>query len=208
MAFSARRRLPCGLLLASIVLLSACKPAQKQDTEQPTRWRCGSTASRTEIPERFERGSRASSHKAHEAGLTDPSSRRPDQARARSPRCRLRTGNRSRICCLRGRRKQTVLELARLNQLGAVGRRGARAAPGGTLRQDRFWPSRSAGRKDLTVLSGGKLGELKNTGVSDAMILEMIQKGDSDETGHQIYRPARTRRRRPRIRLPERMPAR
>lgn len=34
----------------------------------------------------------------------------------------------------------------------------------------------------LTVLSGGKLGELKNTGVTDAMILEMIQKGDTDET--------------------------
>lgn len=34
----------------------------------------------------------------------------------------------------------------------------------------------------LTVLSGEKLGELKNTGVTDAMILEMIQKGDSDAT--------------------------
>jgi hypothetical protein len=34
----------------------------------------------------------------------------------------------------------------------------------------------------LTVLSGEKLGELKNTGVSDAMIMEMIQKGYSDAT--------------------------
>lgn len=36
--------------------------------------------------------------------------------------------------------------------------------------------------QDLPVLSGEKLGELKNTGASDAVILEMIQKGDSDKT--------------------------
>ena len=54
----------------------------------------------------------------------------------------------------------------------------------------------------LPVLSGEKLGELKNTGVTDAMILEMIQKGDSDETATKFIAAARTRRRRPQIRLP------
>jgi hypothetical protein len=36
--------------------------------------------------------------------------------------------------------------------------------------------------KGLTVLSGEKLGELKNTGVSDATILEMVERGDSEKT--------------------------
>ena len=34
----------------------------------------------------------------------------------------------------------------------------------------------------LPVLSGEKLGQLKNTGVSDAVILDMVQKGTSDQT--------------------------
>jgi hypothetical protein len=36
--------------------------------------------------------------------------------------------------------------------------------------------------RNAQVMSGEKLAELKNTGVSDAEILEMVQKGDSDET--------------------------
>jgi hypothetical protein len=36
--------------------------------------------------------------------------------------------------------------------------------------------------RNLPVLSGEKLGELKNTGVSDATILDMVRNGDSDET--------------------------
>jgi hypothetical protein len=40
--------------------------------------------------------------------------------------------------------------------------------------------------KGLTVLSGEKLGELKNTGVSDAVILEMVQRGDSDARANQF----------------------
>ena len=60
--------------------------------------------------------------------------------------------------------------------------------------------------KGLPVLSGEKLGELKNTGVNDATILEMVQKGDSEQTASQYIAAARTRRRRPQIRLPDSRP--
>ena len=36
--------------------------------------------------------------------------------------------------------------------------------------------------KGLPVLSGVKLGELKNAGANDALILEMVERGDSEQT--------------------------
>ena len=107
-----------------------------------------------------------------------------------------------------GRRKQTVLELARLNQLGPWAGE-ARAMRLAGLSDKIILAVAQRRSQGLTVLSGEKLGELKNTGVSDAMILEMIQKGDSDADRPPNYiAAARTRRRRPQIRLPERMPTR
>jgi len=79
-----------------------------------------------------------------------------------------------------GSSEQTVLELARLNQLGlwagqAVALRLAAIPDKVILAVAR---RRSAG---LPVLSGVKLGELKNAGTSDAMMLEMVEKGMSEK---------------------------
>jgi hypothetical protein len=46
--------------------------------------------------------------------------------------------------------------------------------------------------QDLPVISGEKLGELKNSGASDATILEMIEKGDSDSQAS-VYIASRER---------------
>lgn len=79
-----------------------------------------------------------------------------------------------------GSSEQTILELARLNQLGlwagqAVALRLAGISDKVILAVAR---RRSAG---LPVLSGEKLGQLKNAGTSDAMMLEMVQKGLSEK---------------------------
>src|SRR5689334_12683439 len=71
--FHLEYRLPCAVLLASSVLLCSCKPAQKPETEQANQMAMwldsvpqlkALNVSNAEIEEL---------KKAHEAGLTDPS---------------------------------------------------------------------------------------------------------------------------------------
>src|SRR6266481_8990344 len=67
------RRLPCGLLFSSILLLSACKSAQKPDTSQADQmamWLDSVPQLKTLNVSNVEV---AELSKAHEAGLTDPS---------------------------------------------------------------------------------------------------------------------------------------
>jgi hypothetical protein len=178
--FDPARRLPYGLLLASVVLLCSCKPAQKPDTEQADQmamWLDSvpqlktlniSNAEVTEL------------NKAHEAGLTDPSSVVLIQL-ARDRKTPFADGESVADLLNAGSSEATVLELARLNQLGPWAGE-ARAMRLAGLSDKIILAVAHRRSKGLTVLSGQKLGELKNTGVSDAMIMEMIQKGDSDAT--------------------------
>ena len=72
--FNLARRLPCGLLLASITLVYSCKPAQKSGTEQANQlamWLDSVPQLKTLNVSNAEV---AELSKAHEAGLTDPSS--------------------------------------------------------------------------------------------------------------------------------------
>jgi hypothetical protein len=174
-----RDRLPYAFLLASIALLCSCKPAQKPDTEQANQMAMwldsvpqlkALNVSNAEIAELT---------KAHQAGLTDPSSVVLIKL-AREHKTPFADGQSIADLLNAGSSEETVLELSRLNQLGAwAGEAGAMRLAG--LSDKIILAVAHRRSQGLTVLSGAKLGELKNTGVSDAMMLEMVQKGDSDE---------------------------
>jgi hypothetical protein len=178
--FNPARRLPCALLLASIVGLCSCKPAQKPDTDQANQmamWLDSVPQLKTLNVSNAEIGELA---KAHQAGLTDPSTVVLIQL-ARDHKTPFAEGDSVADLLNAGSSEATVLELARLNQLGAWAGE-ARAMRLAGLSDKIILAVAHRRSQGLSVLSGEKLGELKNTGVTDAMILEMIQKGDSDAT--------------------------
>jgi hypothetical protein len=178
--FHLARSLPCGLLLASILLVSSCKPAQKADTEQANQmamWLDSVPQLKTLNVSNAEIGELA---KAHEAGLTDPSTVVLIQL-ARERKQPFADGQSIAGLLNAGSSEQTVLELARLNQLGVwAGQAQAMRLVG--LSDKVILAIAQRRSKGLSVLSGEKLGELKNAGASDALILEMVQRGDSEQT--------------------------
>jgi hypothetical protein len=178
--FNPARRLPCAFLTASIVLVCSCKPAQKADTEQANQmamWLDSVPQLKTLNVSNAEIGELA---KAHQAGLTDPSTVVLIQL-ARDHKTPFADGESVADLLNAGSSEATVLELARLNQLGPWAGE-ARAMRLAGLSDKIILAVAHRRSQGLTVLSGQKLGELKNTGVTDAMILEMIQKGESDAT--------------------------
>jgi hypothetical protein len=178
--FYLARPLPCGLLLASILLVCSCKPAQKPDTQQADQMAMwldsvpqlkSLDVSNAEIEELG---------KAHQAGLTDPSTVVLIQL-ARERKQPFADGQSIAGLLNAGSSEQTVLELARLNQLGVwAGEAQAMRLIG--LSDKVILAAAQRRSKGLPVLSGVKLGELKNAGASDALILEMVQRGDSEQT--------------------------
>ncbi len=178
--FNPARRLPCVFLAVSIVLVCSCKPAQKADTEQANQmamWLDSVPQLKTLNVSNAEIGELA---KAHQAGLTDPSTVVLIQL-ARDHKTPFADGESVADLLNAGSSEATVLELARLNQLGPWAGE-ARAMRLAGLSDKIILAVAHRRSQGLTVLSGQKLGELKNTGVTDAMILEMIQKGESDAT--------------------------
>ncbi|HLW44140.1 MAG TPA: hypothetical protein VKS00_06590 [Candidatus Acidoferrales bacterium] len=168
------------MLLASIVLVCSCKPAQKPDADQANQmamWLDSVPQLKTLNVSNAEIGELA---KAHQAGLTDPSTVVLIQL-AREHKTPFADGDSVADLLNAGSSEATVLELARLNQLGAWAGE-ARAMRLAGLSDKIILAVARRRSQGLNVLSGEKLGELKNTGVTDAMILEMIQKGDSDAT--------------------------
>jgi hypothetical protein len=178
--FGLPRRLPCGLLLASILLVCSCKPAQKPDTQQADQMAMWLDSvpqlktldvSNAEIEELG---------KAHQAGLTDPSTVVLIQL-ARERKQPFADGQSIADLLNAGLSEQTVLELARLNRLGVwAGEAQAMRLVG--LSDKTILAVEKRRSKGLPVLSGVKLGELKNAGANDALILEMVERGDSEQT--------------------------
>jgi hypothetical protein len=118
--------------------------------------------------------------KAHEARLTDPSTVVLIQL-ARDRKQPFTDGQSIAGLLNAGLSEQTVLELARLNRLGIwAGEAQAMRLVG--LSDKVILAVAQRRSKGLSVLSGEKLGELKNAGASDALILEMVQRGDSEQT--------------------------
>ena len=178
--FHIARCLPCGLLLASTLLVCSCKPAQKADTEQAGQmamWLDSVPQLKTFNVSNAEIGELT---KAHQAGLTDPSTVVLIKL-ARDRKEPFTDGQSIADLLNAGSTEQTVLDLARLNRLGIwAGEAQAMRLAG--LSDTIILAVEQRRSKGLTALSGVKLGELKNVGASDATILEMVEKGYSDKT--------------------------
>jgi len=166
-----------GSLLAIVLMLAACKPAEKADNQadQVALWL-------TSVPElkplNVSNAEFAQLSKAHEAGLSDPSSVALIKL-ARERQKPFADGQTIADLLNAGSSEQTVLELARLNQLGLwAGEASAMRLAG--LSDKIILAVAKRRSENRPVLSGGKLAELKNAGASDAVILDMIEKGISE----------------------------
>ncbi len=170
--------LPFRIVAGIVLLFSACDHKQQPDTQradQTAMWLDQVPDLKSLNVSNAEIGELS---KAHEVGLTDPSCVALIKL-ARDRKIPFADGQSIADLLGAGSSEQTVLELARLNQLGIW------AGQARTLRLAGFSDKiilavaqrRSQG---LPVLSGEKLGELKNSGASEATILEMIQKGYSE----------------------------
>jgi hypothetical protein len=175
------RRIPCGLLLAFVALACSCKPAKVQNTQQQDNQMAMWLDS---VPQLKSLGVTNAEigelNKAHQAGLTDPGSVALIQV-ARGRNTQFSDGQGVADLLSAGSSEQTVLELDRLNQLGPWAGQ-ARVMHLAGLSDKVILAVAERRSKNLPVLSGEKLGELKNTGMSDATILEMVQNGDSEAT--------------------------
>lgn len=172
------------LLLASAALVCSCKPAQKADTEQADQmamWLDSvpqlktlnvSNAEVTEL------------NKAHVAGLTDPSAVVLIRL-ARQHKQPFAEGQNVADLLNAGSSEDTVVALAKLNLLGPwAGEARAIRLEGISDKIVLAVARRKA--QGQPALSGEKLGELKNTGVSDAVILDMVEKGETDARANQF----------------------
>src|SRR5579864_4954049 len=154
--------LPCGLLLASIALVSSCRTAPKADTDQSDQMAMWLDSvpqlktlnvSNAEIVEL---------NKTHEAGLTDPSAVVLIQL-ARNRKQPFAEGQSVVDLLNAGCSEETVVSLGRLNLLGPWAGE-ARAIRLEEISDKIILAVAQRHAKGLTVLSGEKLGELKNTG--------------------------------------------
>jgi hypothetical protein len=171
--------MPFGLLLASILLVSSCKSGQKADADQADQmamWLNSVPQLKTLDVSNAEIGELTI---AHQAGLTDPSTVVLIKL-ARDHKQPFTDGHSIANLLNAGASEQTVLELARLNQLG-IWAGEAQALRLAGLSDKIILAVAERRSKGLPVLSGGKLGELKNSGASDATILEMVQRGASEK---------------------------
>jgi|SRR5579862_3228619 len=173
------RHVPSVALLVSLALLCSCKPAEKPDNGQNAQMAMWLDS----VPQLKSMGVSnaeiAELEKAHEAGLTDPSAVVLIQF-ARDRQQPFTDGQSIADLLHAGSSEQTVLALAKLNQLGVwTGQAAAMRLAG--LSDQIILAVAERRAKNLPTLSGEKLGELKNTGVSDPTILEMIRKGETEQ---------------------------
>jgi hypothetical protein len=178
------RRLPSVALFASLALAWSCKPAQKPDTNQADQMAMWLDS----VPQlktlNVSNAEIAELNKAHEAGMTDASAVVLIQL-AREHKQPFGEGQNVADLLNAGSSEETVVTLARLNLLGPwAGEARAIRLEGISDKIVLAVARRKA--QNLPVLSGEKLGELKNTGVSDAVILEMVEKGETDARANQF----------------------
>jgi len=179
MYFLRRRGLPLGSLLAFLSVISACKPAQKPDTEQQDRADMWLNTVPELKPLDVSNAEIGELQKAHDAGLTDPSAVSLIKL-ARERQKPFADGQSIADLLSAGSSEQTVLELARMNQLGLWAGQ-ARVLRLAGLSDKTILAVAQRRSQGLPVLSGEKLGELKNAGLSDATILDFVQKGISEK---------------------------
>ncbi len=178
------RHLPSAALLASLALVCSCKPAEKPDAGQNTQMAMWLDS----VPQLKSLGVSNAEigelEKAHEAGLSDPSAVVLIQY-ARDRQQPFTDGQSIADLLHAGSSELTVVELAKLNQLGVwTGQAAAMRLAG--LSDQIILAVAERRARNLSVLSGEKLGELKNTGVSDATILEMVRKGATEQAASKM----------------------
>lgn len=177
---SAKPRLLPGLLLILLLPLAACKHAEQQSNTQALdeagMWSNSVSELRTLNVSNAEIGELT---KARQGGLSDPSCVELIKL-ARGRQQPFSGGQRIADLLAAGSSEQTVLELARLDQLGLwAGEAQALRLAG--LSDKVILAVAQRRSQGLPVLSGGKLGKLRNSGASEAVILDFIHKGASDE---------------------------
>jgi hypothetical protein len=178
-AFAKARLLP-GLLLALLLPLAACKhaepPANTQPLDEAGMWSNSVTELRSLNVSNAEISELS---KARQAGLSDPSCVELIKL-ARSRQQPFSGGQPIADLLATGSSEQTVVELARLNQLGLwAGEAQALRLAGISDKVILAVAERRS--QGLPVMSGGKIAGLKNAGASEAVMLDFIHKGLSDE---------------------------
>jgi hypothetical protein len=173
-------RLLPGLLLTLLLPLSACKHAEQQTNtealDEAGMWSNSVSELRTLNVSNAEIGELT---KARQGGLSDPSCVELIKL-ARSRQQPFSGGQPIADLLATGSSEQTVLELARLDQLGLwAGQAQALRLVG--LSDKVILAVAQRRSQGLPVLSGEKLGELKNSGVSEAVILDFVHKGIGEE---------------------------
>jgi len=175
-----KRRFLLGLSLILLFSLAACKHAEQQTNTQALdeagMWSNSVSELRTLNVSNAEIGELT---KARQGGLSDPSCVELIKL-ARSRQQPFTGGQPIADMLAAGSSEQTVLELARMGQLGLwAGQAQALRLAGLSDKVILAVAKRSS--LGLPVLSGETLGKLKNSGASDAVILDFIQKGITEQ---------------------------
>jgi hypothetical protein len=170
-----------GLLLILLLPLAACKHAEQQTTttqalDEAGMWSNSISELRTLNVSNAEIGELS---KARQAGLSDPSCIELIKL-ARGRQQPFAGGQAIADLLATGSSEQTVVELARLNQLGLWSGE-AQALRLAGLSDKVILAVAERRSQGLPVMSGGKIAGLKNSGASEAVILDFIHKGLSDE---------------------------
>jgi hypothetical protein len=173
-------RLLTGLLLIVLLPLGACKHAEEQSNTQALddagMWSNSVSELQNLNVSNAEIGELT---KARQGGLSDPTCVELIKL-ARRHQQPFTGGQRIADLLAAGSSEQTVLELASLNQLGLwTGEAQALRLAG--LSDKVILAVARRRSQGLPVLSGERIGDLKNSGASEAVILDFIQKGLSDE---------------------------
>jgi hypothetical protein len=166
-------------MFALVLALSSCKPAQKADTEQQDQTAMWLETVPELKPLNVSNAEIGELQKAHEAGMSDPSAVALIKL-ARDRQKPFADGQSIADLLAAGASEPTVLELARMNQLGLWAGE-ARVLRLAGLSDKTILAVAQRRSQGLPVLSGVTLGDLKNAGVSDATILDMVQKGMSEQ---------------------------
>ena len=175
---STKPRLSLGLLILLSLPLAACKrvePTTTKPLDEAGMWSNSVNELRTLNVSNAEIGELT---KARQGGLSDPSCIELIKF-ARSRQQPFTGGQPIADLLAAGVSEQTVVELARLNQLGLwAGEEQALHLAG--LSDKVILAVAQRRSQGLPVLSGDKLAGLRNAGASDAVILDFVQKGSTD----------------------------
>jgi hypothetical protein len=177
---SPKARLLAGLLLILLLPLAACSKRGEQTNTQPLdeagMWSNSVSELRTLNVSNAEIGELT---KARQGGLSDPTCIELIKL-ARGRQQPFTGGQPIADLLAAGSSEQTVLELARLDQLGLwAGQAQALRLAG--LPDKVILAVAQRRSQDLPVLPGEKLAALKNSGASDAVILDFVQKGITEQ---------------------------